>query len=250
MLLNGKVAVITGGSRGIGFATVKVFLEEGAKVVFFGSKQETVDAALAKLKEINPNYDVIGLCPKITDEAELAAGIKTAVTKFGRLDILVNNAGISQSTKIGDYKMEDFKELYDINVFALFAGCKIAAEIMKEQGGGVILNTSSYTSLHGSPAGCAYPSSKYAVSGITRSLARELGPSNIRVNAVAPGVTATDLVAALPEKFIKPMVEKTPLRKMVQPEDIAYGFLYLASEKMAGSVSGVILPIDACGTNY
>ena len=114
---------------------------------------------------------------------------------------------------------------------------------MKEQGGGVILNTSSMVSISGQPGGVAYPASKYAVNGLTWSLARELGPSNIRVNAVAPGITKTDMVAALPDEVIQPMINMIPLRRIGEAEDIANAFLYLASD-LASYVTGEILSVD------
>lgn len=114
---------------------------------------------------------------------------------------------------------------------------------MKEQGGGVILNTSSMVSLYGQPSGVAYPASKFAVNGLTKSLARELGKDNIRVNAVAPGVTRTDMVAVLPEEVIKPIIAGIPLGRVGEPEDVANAFLYLASD-MASYVTGVVLSVD------
>ena len=114
---------------------------------------------------------------------------------------------------------------------------------MKEQGGGVILNTSSMVSLYGQPSGCGYPASKFAVNGLTKSLARELGRDNIRVNAVAPGVTKTDMVAALPDEMIKPLIATIPLGRVGEPEDVANAFLFLASD-MASYVTGEILSVD------
>ena len=113
---------------------------------------------------------------------------------------------------------------------------------MKEQGGGVIINTSSIVSFNGQGSGCGYPSSKFAVNGLTKSLSRELGRYNIRVNAVAPGVTRTDMVAVLPDEMIKPIIKNIPLGRMAEPEDIANAFLFLASD-LASYISGAILPV-------
>ena len=126
---------------------------------------------------------------------------------------------------------------------AVFNCAKAAAVHMKEQGGGVILNTSSMVSIYGQPAGCGYPASKSAVNGLTKSLARELGPDNIRVNAVAPGVTSTDMVAALPPQVVEGLVKTVPLRRVGEPEEVANAFLFLASD-MASYVTGEILSVD------
>jgi 3-oxoacyl-[acyl-carrier protein] reductase/7-alpha-hydroxysteroid dehydrogenase len=242
-LLEGKVAVVTGGTRGIGYAIVKKYLENGCKVVLFGSRQETVDKALASLKEENPAWEVEGRCPKLTDAAEMAHVIQEVADRYGRLDILVNNAGISQSTKLYDYQPEDFEKIMDLNVNALFYAIQPAAKIMKAQGGGVILNTSSMVSISGQPAGVGYPSSKFAVNGLTLSLARELGPDQIRVNAVAPGVTRTDMVAALPSEMLARVSAPIPLRRIGEPEDVANAFLFLASD-MASYITGEVLSVD------
>jgi 3-oxoacyl-[acyl-carrier protein] reductase/7-alpha-hydroxysteroid dehydrogenase len=242
-MLEGKVAVVTGGTRGIGYAIVKRYLENGCKVVLFGSRQETVDKALTSLKEENPAWEVEGRCPNLTDAAQVAEVIQEVADKYGRLDILVNNAGISQSTKLYDYEPGDFEKIMDLNVTALFHAIQPAAKIMKAQGGGVILNTSSMVSISGQPSGVGYPTSKFAVNGLTLSLARELGPDNIRVNAVAPGVTRTDMVAALPTDMLARVSAPIPLRRIGEPEDVANAFLFLASD-MASYVTGEVLSVD------
>ncbi len=242
-MLNGKIAVVTGGTRGIGYAIVKKYLENGAKVVLFGSRQETVDNALASLNELNPAWEVSGACPNLSDPAAVKEAILAVKEKHGRIDILVNNAGISDSTKIDNYDPARFAQVMDLNVNAIFNAVQPTAVIMKEQGGGCIINTSSMVSISGQPGGVAYPASKYAVNGLTWSLARELGPSGIRVNAVAPGITRTDMVAKLPPQMIEPLIKTIPLRRVGEPEDVANAFLFLASD-MASYVTGEILSVD------
>ena len=232
-MLQNKIAVVTGGTRGIGYAIVQKFLQNGAKVVLFGSREETVVKAVSSLKEENPDWEVSGAWPKLTDAAAMADEITKIKEKYGRIDILVNNAGVSDSTPFDKYTAEHFANVMDLNVNA----------IMKEQGGGCILNTSSMVSICGQPSGVAYPSSKYAVNGLTWSLARELGPFHIRVNAVAPGITKTDMVAALPKEMIEPLISHIPLRRIGEAEDIANAFLFLASD-MASYVTGEILSVD------
>ena len=242
-LLKGKTAVVTGGTRGIGLAIVKKFLANGAKVALLGSRQETVDKALAGLKEDNSNYPVIGLCPALSNPEQVHEAFQKVKEAFGSLDILVNNAGVSARDSIYQYKPEDFAKVMDLNVNSVFVCSREAAGIMKEQGGGVILNTSSMVSIYGQPAGCAYPASKFAVNGMTKSLAREMGRDNIRVNAVAPGVTRTDMVAALPEEMVKRITAPIPLGRMGEPEEVADAFLFLASD-MASYITGVTLSVD------
>lgn len=242
-LLKGKTAMVTGGTRGIGFAIVKLYLENGAAVALCGSKKETVDKALDKLKAENPDYKVIGLYPDLQNPEEVAKAVEMAKETFGSLDIMVNNAGISARDKLYDYKAEDFSKIMALNVNAVFNCAQAAAKVMREQGGGVILNTSSMVSIYGQPSGVGYPASKFAVNGMTKSLARELGKDNIRVNAVAPGITKTDMVAALPEEMIKPLIATIPLGRVGEPEDVANAFLFLASD-MASYVTGEILSVD------
>lgn len=242
-MLKEKVAVVTGGTRGIGFEIVRKYLANGAKVVLFGSRQETVDEALKKLKEENSGWEVSGKCPKLTDAAEVEKAITEVKEQYGRIDILVNNAGISQSTPLYDYTPEEFDKVIDLNVKALFYAILPAAKIMKEQGGGCIINTSSMVSISGQPAGVGYPTSKFAVNGLTISLARELGKDHIRVNAVAPGVTKTDMVAALPEQVVQRISAAIPIGRPGEPEEVANAFLYLASD-MASYVTGEILSVD------
>ncbi|MDD3370111.1 MAG: SDR family NAD(P)-dependent oxidoreductase, partial [Lachnospiraceae bacterium] len=228
---------------GIGLAIVQKYLENGATVVLFGSRPETAEKAVNGLLSQNPDWPVSGMSPDLSDAKAVAEAIAKVKEDFGRIDILVNNAGISQSASIFDYSDEDFEKVMDLNVNALFYTIKPVALMMKEQGGGCIINTSSMVSISGQPAGVGYPASKFAVNGMTISLARELGPHNIRVNAVAPGVTRTDMVAALPQNIVDSMVARIPLRRVGEPEDVANAFLFLASD-MASYVTGEILSVD------
>lgn len=242
-MLEGKIAIVTGGTRGIGYAVVETFLKNGAKVALFGSRQETVDRALVKLGEACPEGEVMGLTPCLTDYAQVERAVNQVKEAFGRVDILVNNAGVSAREPLYDYAPAEFAKVMDLNVNAVFNGCRAVAPIMRAQGGGAIINTSSMVSLYGQPSGAAYPASKFAVNGLTRSLARELGRDNIRVNAVAPGVTRTDMVAALPEDLLKRVVAPIPLGRVGEPQEVANAFLFLASD-LASYVTGEILSVD------
>lgn len=241
-MLEGKVAIVTGGTRGIGFATVQKFLENGAKVALLGSKSETVEKAISELKEQNSNYEVIGFYPNLTKEEEVKNTFENVVKEFGNIDILINNAGISSRTLLQDYTEEEYDKISDLNIKSVFVCSKVAIPYLKKTKG-VILNTSSMVSIYGQPSGVMYPASKFAVNGMTKSLARELAPSGIRVNAVAPGITETDMVKSLSEELIKPLIQTIPLGRIGKPEDIANAFLFLASD-MASYITGVVLSVD------
>ena len=243
MRLNNKVAIITGGSRGIGFATAEKFLQEGATVILTASSQASADKAVAKLQEKYPDRTVAGIAPNLSDLESVRNAFREVIDRFGHVDILVNNAGVSESTPFQQYTEETFDKVMDLNVKGVFNASRAIVDHMAERGSGVILNTSSMVSITGQPSGFAYPASKFAVNGLSVSLARELGPKGIRVNAVAPGIIETDMMKAVPKEIIDPMIARVPLRRLGQPEDIANAFLFLASEE-ASYITGVILSVD------
>ena len=244
--LKDKVVIVTGGTRGIGFEIVKAFCENNAKVIVFGSKEETVSNALDELKKLG--YNVDGYHPNLSDYADVDKTINEIYKKYEKLDVLINNAGMSANKKIEDTTSEDFANIMNLNVNSIFNTTKSVVPIMKSLNGGVILNTSSMVSIYGQPSGVGYPASKFAVNGITKSLARELAPFNIRVNAVAPGITNTDMVANLPKEMIEPLIKTIPLGRIGEPRDIANAFLFLASD-MASYITGVILQVDGAARN-
>lgn len=247
-LLDQKVAVVTGGARGIGFAVVERYIEEGAKVAICGSRLETAQAALDKIMEKYPEAEAMAIGAQMTSTEEIRAMFQAVLDKWGKLDILVNNAGISITKPILDMEDEDFTGLMDINVNGIFRCTREAAKIMKDRGG-CIINTSSLVSRNGSANQCAYTASKFAVNGLTRSNARELGKYGIRVNAVAPGVVMTDMakeaVLARPDgkQMMDGILQKTALGRTAVPDDLAGAFVYLASDA-ASFVTGAIIHVD------
>lgn len=241
--LKDKVAIITGGSRGIGFATADAFLREGAKVVITASSEATAKKAVEKLKALHPDSVVDGICPNLSDLSDVRKSFAYVAETYGSPHILVNNAGISESTPFTEYTQETFDKVMDLNVKGVFNATRAASEYMTASQRGVILSTSSMVSIYGQSTGMAYPASKFAVNGLTVSLARELGPKGIRVNAVAPGITETDMMKAVPKEVIDPMIAQIPLRRLGQPEDIANAFVFLASDE-ASYITGVILSVD------
>lgn len=242
-MLKGKVAIVTGGTRGIGLEIVRLFKENGAEVVLLGSRLETVEKAINTLNSEGINVE--GFYPNLSDYEEVKKVADAVIKKYGKIDILVNNAGISASKSIDNTSSEEFSKIIDLNLNAVFNMTKAVVPYMKEKGEGVILNTSSMVSIYGQPSGVGYPASKFAVNGFTKSLARELAPFNIRVNAVAPGITNTDMVANLPKEIIAPLIKTIPLGRIGEPRDIANAFLFLASD-MASYITGEILSVDGC----
>lgn len=243
MRLKDQVAIITGGSRGIGYATAEAFLREGAKVILTASSFANAQRAADQLKQAYPDASVEGISPNLSDLAQVQEAFEKIKQQYGHIDILVNNAGISESTPLTDYSDALFERVMDLNVKGVFHATHAVTKYMIESGSGVILNTSSMVSVYGQPSGVAYPTSKFAVNGLTLSLARELGPKGIRVNAVAPGITETDMMRAVPKEVIEPLIQQIPLRRLGQPEDIANAFVFLASEE-AAYITGVVLRVD------
>ena len=228
MLLEGKKAIITGGTRGIGYAIACRFIEEGAAVTVFGSRQETADTAVEKLTAAYPDAKVWGRSCDLTSLEAVTEAFTQTAADMGGLDTVVNNAGISQRSPLLDYTAEEFAKVMDLNVVAVFNGHQAAAKIMTEAGhGGTITTTSSMVAKYGQPSGVGYPTSKFAVNGMVQSLSRELAPMGIRVN----------------EEVIKPIIATIPLGRMGEPEDVANAFVFLASD-MSSYVTGAVLPVD------
>ena len=220
-----KVVIVTGGTRGIGLEVAKSFYEKEANVIIFGSKKESVDKAVEELSK--DNILVEGYYPNLNNYQEVVETIDKIYNKYKRIDVLINNAGISANKKIEDTTSEEFMHIMDININAMYNTSKAVTIYMKKQGYGVILNTSSMVSKYGQPSGIGYPTSKFAVNGFTLSLARELASYNIRVNAVAPGITNTDMVKKLPQEMIEPLIKSIPLGRIGEPKDIANAYLFL-----------------------
>ena len=241
-MLNGKVAVVTGASRGIGRQIAISMAKEGAVVIV------NYNGSAAKAEEVVKEIEAAGgkaeaVQCNVSDFESCGRMMADVVSRYGRLDILVNNAGVSESTPFTEYTEETYDRVMDLNVKGIFTATRAASECMIAKGSGVILSTSSMVSISGQASGLAYPTSKFAVNGLTVSLARELGPRGIRVNAVAPGITETDMMKAVPKEVMDPLVRQIPLRRLGKPEDIANAFVFLASEE-ASYITGVVLSVD------
>ena len=237
--LTDKVALITGGAQGIGKETAKRFLQEGARVVICDYDEST---GLATLEELgNERLDFIKV--DVTDSAQIEKVVQSTVDKHGRIDILINNAGITLDGFLTKMNESDWEKVISVNLSGVFKCTKAVAPIMLKQGSGVILNASSVVGLYGNIGQTNYAATKAGVIGLTKSWAKEFGPKGIRVNAVAPGFIETGMTAAVPQKVLDFMKEKTPLKRLGKPEDIASAYLFLASDD-ANYVNGAILSVD------
>ncbi len=245
MNLDGKVALITGSSRGIGNSIARLFIKEGAKVVVCGSKLENAVKAVEQIKkDLKVTDDVllpVGLNMK--DREHVQKIVETIIDKWGKIDILVNNAGITSNVSLLDSTDEQFTEMFAINFFGVVTITREVVKYMKNTGGSII-NTSSMVGLYGGRNQSAYASSKFAINGLTKSLAKELGIYQIRVNAVAPGVVGTDMMADnVSEEMKQALIKMTPLNKMAEADDLAGAYLYLASD-LSKFTTGTIISVD------
>lgn len=243
-MLKGKVALITGSSRGIGKEIARLFLENHATVIICGSKIENANVTMGEF--INQGYDsskMFALGIDMADTNSIRESIEIVIQKFHKIDILVNNAGITSHLSLLESNDEDFYQMYNINVFGTVKVTREVVKYMKDYGGSII-NTSSMVSIYGGSNQSAYASSKYAVNGLTKSWARELGKYKIRVNAVAPGVVDTDMMKnSVNQEMKKNLIQKTPLQDMAKPKDLAGAYLYLASNQ-ASFTTGTIIQVD------
>ncbi len=247
MRLENKVALITGGAAGIGKATAERFAEEGAKVVICDVAKE-VGEATAKTLGPDASFYVVN----VTDRQAVQKWADDVAAKYTRIDVLVNNAGIlrdSQLVRLKDGALTsqmseaDFDLVIAVNLKGVFNCAQAVAPYMIRQNGGVILNATSIVGIDGNFGQTNYVATKAGVIGMTKVWAREMGRYNIRVNAVAPGFTGTDIIKTMPDKVIEGMKARTPLGRLGSPRDIANAYLFLASDE-ASFITGEVLRVD------
>lgn len=244
MKLHDKVAIITGSSRGIGFSIAKLFIEEGAKVALCGSRLESAEKAVKELNGKYPEAEILPLGVDVSSTQSIKNAVSATMNKWNRIDILVNNAGITSAKQIFDMTDEDFDSVIKINLAGAFKFIREVAPIMRDQGRGSIINTSSMVGTYGGKMQTAYSSSKFGINGLTKSCAKELGPYNIRVNAVAPGVVGTDMVAqSVSDRMMETLKALTPLGRMADPDELASTYVYLASDE-SSFTTGTIIHVD------
>jgi 3-oxoacyl-[acyl-carrier protein] reductase len=247
MRLKDKVAVITGGAAGIGRATAARFIEEGAKVLIADVNEEQGEDAASYLGPKAAFYSV-----DVSNKEAVQDAVNAIIKKFGRIDVLVNNAGILRDgllvkvvkgSLVKEMPEKDFDQVIAVNLKGTFNCTQAVAPVMIRKGGGVILNATSIVGLDGNMGQTNYVATKAGVIGMTKVWAREFGRFQIRVNAVAPGFTATEILASMPEKIIDAMRSRTPLGRLGKPRDIANAYLFLASED-ASYITGAVLRVD------
>ena len=240
MKLENKVVIITGAGSGIGKETALLFAKEGAKVVVADVNEKGGEETVAEIKK---NGDGFFVRLDVSNREQAKQMAKTVLEKYGKIDVLINNAGIVQDAFVSKMTEQQWDKVIDINLKGVFNCIQAVVDIMMNQGSGVIINTSSIVGLNGNVGQVNYSATKAGLIGMTKTLAKELGRKGIRVNAVAPGFIATPMTAAVPEKILEMMKEKTPLRRLGEPKDIANAYLYLASDE-SNFVNGAVLSVD------
>jgi 3-oxoacyl-[acyl-carrier protein] reductase len=238
--LQGKVCIVTGGAQGIGLATARRFLDDGATVALCDIRRESVDAAVAQLAGLG---DVEGHVVDVTRREQIDAMVAAVRAKHGRIDVLVNNAGITLDARL--QKMDDtqFDRVIDVNLKGTYNCARAVVDTMVEQGSGVILNASSVVGIYGNFGQTNYAASKFGVIGFAKTWARELGPKGIRANAVAPGFIETPILQTIPDKVLHQMKERVPLKRLGTPEDIANVYAFLASDD-AAYINGAVIEVS------
>jgi len=240
MKLKGKVAVITGAAQGIGYATARKFLEEGAAVALADLSLDALQAARSSLK---PNGEIVEtFSVDVTRREQLDEMVGQLRERLGRIDILVNNAGITLDARIQNMTEEQFDRVIDVNLKGTYNSSKAVLGAMLEQGSGVILNASSVVGLYGNFGQTNYAASKFGVIGFVKTWARELGPKGIRCNAVCPGFIATPILETIPQRVLSQLTERVPMRRLGRPEEVANVYAFLASDE-ASYINGAVIEV-------
>jgi 3-oxoacyl-[acyl-carrier protein] reductase len=240
MKLADKVAIITGAGSGIGKETAMLFSREGAIVVVVDIDEKGGMGTLLEIKKTGEGF--FGKVD-VSNSQQMKQLVKDVLEKYGRIDVLINNAGVAQDALILKMTEEQWDKAIDINLKGAFNCVQAVSEVMVNQRHGVIINASSVVGIYGNIGQSNYAAAKAGLIGLTKALAKELGRKGVRVNAVAPGFTMTPMMSSVPEKILNGMKEKTPLGRLGEPKDVAFAYLYLASDD-AAFVNGAVLCVD------
>ena len=241
MRLAGKVAIITGAGRGIGYATAMKFGKEGATVIACDINADQAQQAARDVAEAGG--EAMGIQIDVRDPDSLGTMVEQVVARYGRIDCLVNNAGIVQDSTLKNMTEEQFDNVIEINLKGVYNCAKAVVDVMLKQSSGVILNASSIVGLYGNFGQTNYAASKFGVIGMVKTWARELGRKGIRANAVCPGFVSTPILGKIPEKVLKALEERVPLGRLAHPEEIANTFAFLASDE-ASYINGAVIEVS------
>jgi 3-oxoacyl-[acyl-carrier protein] reductase len=238
--LQGRVCIVTGGAQGIGYATAKRLLNDGATVAVCDVRRESVDAAVSSLAEFGP---VEGHVVDVTRRDQINAMVTAVRERHGAIDVLVNNAGITIDARLQKMDDDQFDRVIDVNLKGTFNCARAVVDTMVAQGRGAILNASSVVGIYGNFGQTNYAASKFGVIGFVKTWARELGPKGVRCNAVAPGFIETPILQTIPEKVLHQMKERVPLKRLGTAEDIANVYAFLASDD-AAYINGAVIEVS------
>lgn len=241
MRLAGKVAAITGGARGIGHSTAVKFAAEGAKVAVCDINPDLMQQTLAAIRSAGGEAE--GYQVDVTDKAQIAAMVSGVMANWGRIDCVVNNAGIVMDAQLKRMTDDQFDKVIDINLKGVYNCTRAVVDIMLAQASGVILTTSSIVGLYGNFGQTNYAASKFAVIGMTKTWAKELGRKGIRAIAVCPGFIATPILKQMPDQVLGEMAKKVPCGRLGLPEEVANVFAFLASDE-AAYINGAVISVD------
>jgi 3-oxoacyl-[acyl-carrier protein] reductase len=240
--LKDKVSIVTGGAQGIGLATVRKFASEGAIVAIADVKQEAVDAAVDEVRRSIAGARVEGYRVDVTQRADVDAMVAALKARHGRIDVLVNNAGITLDARLQKMTEAQFDKVIAVNLKGTWNCAQAVVDTMVEHGSGVILNASSVVGIYGNFGQSNYAASKFGVIGFAKTWARELGPKGIRANAICPGFIATPILHTIPDKVMAQMVDRVPMKRLGQPEEVANLYAWLASDE-ASYINGAVIEI-------
>lgn len=241
MRLQGKVSIITGGGQGIGRATSQKFAREGSRVAVCDINPMSAEETVADI--CADGGQALAFSVDVTDQASIARMVEAVMSAWGRIDTLVNNAGIVQDARLVKMTEDQFDNVIDVNLKGVYNCTKAVVDIMLAQNSGCILNASSIVGLHGNFGQTNYAASKFAVIGMVKTWARELGSKGIRANAICPGFIETPILASMPEKVLDMMRDKVPMGRLGRPEEIANTYAWLASDE-ASYINGAVIEVS------